>query len=756
MDLDNPLSPSDHPTVLPGDVNLSQRLDNLKVVIDTQLAEAELIGNFLIVERNDQARQTAVNRLSQLNQSAAHLLSLRDRLAQSLAADSARASATAPVAMAPVAPAPVVQPPAINSWPVLLPYFQWVGMEIFAPEQKPFPTVDACLQKFEDVMFGHEMPFDIWFKRLVPPMLSPEQRSWYDGLMKDAKQAPTTWDAFKDAVKARYGESVLVEQRRCATEIISGKFKPNETILNFIDRFNELRRNAKNEVPPDFLVLNGFLDAIPPVLKDKVNTIRQGRRLMTSTDVDIVIDITREAIQSMSAEEVSAITASSKSPGASFVKRTAAGSNASQWASAAASSSAVTAPHARATHAGRVSKQPAKGAKKQCKFHEGTLHNHATEECKRFLQMVRENPSSGSANATPVAAKGQGGRFMLSLADAKEQDRCRVCGGHNYSAGHECNSAVRTGNPPMSTLHKFSMLRLQDAETRSPVSAATTKSCALHGESTTHDTSECQELLRLRAKKVRSRTPAVSPAEASPTPAAGQPAPVAAAPLSPVAVGSRDDRPAPTTASEPMDVDEHIAFHAQECKDNQSSSLPVHKSNSLLIPLVVESRKVYGVLDTGCTFSICSPRFARQLGVQINPVAHGHVQLGHTDSVQPRVGTCSLQISYNKRSFIHTFEIFDFFTDSDNCPMLLGLDIMPDLQIGVTGLASTWFEELGPRLPDPVDPDIEPNNDPYGSLAEREKAFKPIEQLLKDNAAIDLATTHCNLPGAIVQLETIP
>ncbi|KAL9538872.1 hypothetical protein MBANPS3_010617 [Mucor bainieri] len=317
-------------------------------------------------------------------------------------------------------------------------------------------------------MFGHEMPFDIWFKCLVPPMLSPEQPSWYEALMRDANQAPTTWVAFKDAVKARYGKSVLVEQRRCATEIISGKFKSNETILGFIDRFNELRRNAKSEVPPDFLVLNGFLNAIPPVLKDKVNTIRQGRRLMNSTDVDVVIDITREAIRAMSAEEVSAITASSKSPGASFVKRTAAGSNASQWASTAASSYAATAPHARATLAGRVSKQPAKSAKKQCKFHEGTYHNHATEECKRFLQMVRENQSSGSVNATPVAAQGHDGRFMLSLAGAEEQNRCRVCSSHNYSAGHECNE-----NDPFDT-PKITDKKIPDADEKPTMRAIAT------------------------------------------------------------------------------------------------------------------------------------------------------------------------------------------------------------------------------------------------------------------------------------------
>ncbi|KAL9538873.1 hypothetical protein MBANPS3_010618 [Mucor bainieri] len=96
IDLDNPLSPSDHPSVLPGDVNLSQRLGNLKVAIDTQLAESDLVASFLIVERNDQARQAAVNRLAQLHQSAEHLFNLRDRLAQSLAADSARGSATVP------------------------------------------------------------------------------------------------------------------------------------------------------------------------------------------------------------------------------------------------------------------------------------------------------------------------------------------------------------------------------------------------------------------------------------------------------------------------------------------------------------------------------------------------------------------------------------------------------------------------------------------------------------------------------------
>lgn len=801
-----------------GDVDFQGRIDRLKLSLDNTLAESGFISDSLLVEQDDQAREKAIIRLTQLDKAVQILSNMLERLMASVTATNHLATVHAVASPNDCQPsvatavAPLVNPSIV---PPNLPYFQWEGSAVFMPNKPIFVTIDACLLNFQDILDQFSLDLDKEYARLVPPMLSNPQRTWYQSFVA-SRGVAASWAEFKSAFKGRYGVSVIEERQRCASDLINITLKVDESVVDFIDRFNSLRRRSFDQLPPSFLLVERFLKAIPPVLKEKVNLIRQSKEIMESTDVDIVINITRQLLSSMTANEIGAIMVQTFVP-------TAAGSAASIWANVVPSSSSSrpsSSPSARvgSVAAGRIHKPESKGTK-SCIYHRGSQHNHDTTECNKYLRkmMAEHKPSGSNANSVSVMNKPPQQQHALSLKDARSQDRCRKCGAHNFSAAngtHECNTAVRTGDAPTSQLHRFGMLRIHDdvplgvasssslpsaAPSASDVNAGSglvvdprstaiaAKYCAYH-QVYTHDSAECNSIIRLRSKKLpRSSSAGVnvqgnessrsallsllsSPAVSSPV-AVGASVPVQSIqdqgkaglgephfvpPVVPAAANQSHNQVDLPLVTEAMDIDLHTATQAHKCKHNEKSSLPVNKTNSLLIPLVVESHKVYGVLDTGCTFSICSPRFATQLGIKINYVEHGHVQLGHTESVQPRIGTCHLHISYNKRKFIHKFEIFDFFTDSDDCPMLLGLDIMPDLQIGVTGLTSTWYEETGPRLPDPVDPDIEPNQDPYGSPAERAVAFKPIEMLLKENAAIDLATTHCNLPGAIVQLETIP
>jgi len=806
MDLD----PTQPPSRTDSSVNVDSqsRIDKMSREIDALTDEITAISGTLLSKPKGKARTEALAEIRELRKFLKELIDAREDLlvAQAAALNRSAALSAARPLSSPSAGGGQPGKSSVFSqeFPSNLPAFQWVGMQVFDPRSPVFDSVDACLLKFEDIMKFNRLNFDEVYPRLVPPMLSSEQRTWYASY-SSGPNFSASWNEFKAAVKARYGISVVEERDRCANELLNIRLLPNEQVRAFIDRFVELRRRAMDQAPPDHLLVQPFLDALPAVVKHRVNTVRQSQGIIGQRDINVIANVAREAINTMSPSELG-------ETAPAFV-RTAAGSAASQWASfaepaapslaangstARSAGVASTSPRA-ATVSGRVTKSHGK-AKKSCTRHQGTPHNHDTSECKLLKKGVADQFADGSIQADAPA---RGKKYMLTLAQARTEDRCRVCGAYNYSAGHhECNTAVRTGDPPTSTLHRFGMMHINDVEAPAAAAAAAASGtvatssvgggCMYHGLTANHGTDQCKKLkqmvdqTRSRSAPRRASEPAngrnaslSSSSAAAPPPSppvVTEPAAVqtsvsvaneqssqnASEPGSSVAVAGAvaqqngHDHSDYTSAADPMDIDVHAAVEAHKCKDNQRSNLPVNKSNSLLIPLVVESHKVYGVLDTGCTFSICSPRFATQLGVQINRSVHGYVQLGHTDSVKPRIGTCSLKVSYNKRSFIHKFEIFDFFTDSDNCPMLLGLDIMPDLQIGVTGLASTWFEEVGPRLPDPVDPDIEPNNDPFGSPAERAKAFAPVEQLLKENAAIDLATTHCNLPGAIVQLDTIP
>jgi putative transposase len=79
------------------------------------------------------------------------------------------------------------------------------------------------------------------------------------------------------------------------------------------------------------------------------------------------------------------------------------------------------------------------------------------------------------------------------------------------------------------------------------------------------------------------------------------------------------------------------------------------------------------------------------------------------------------------------------------------------LNIGITGLVSSHFEQTGPKLPDPIDPaQIKPNDNPYGTHTEREPLLAEINKLLQVNSSIDMKNTYCNLPGAVIHLKTKP
>jgi hypothetical protein len=97
----------------------------------------------------------------------------------------------------------------------------------------------------------------------------------------------------------------------------------------------------------------------------------------------------------------------------------------------------------------------------------------------------------------------------------------------------------------------------------------------------------------------------------------------------------------------------------------------------------------------------------------------GRIRLDHVDNAINRIGSCTLKVFYNnKRSFKHTFEVFPFFIHED-IPICFGLDILPQLNIGITGLVRSHLEQTGSKLPQ-----IKPNDNPYGTHTEREPGFK--------------------------------
>jgi transposase InsO family protein len=222
-------------------------------------------------------------------------------------------------------------------------------------------------------------------------------------------------------------------------------------------------------------------------------------------------------------------------------------------------------------------------------------------------------------------------------------------------------------------------------------------------------------------------------------------------------------------ASADMDPDSAaaVAKQAQRCKyHNVFSVPPSNKSNCIIIPIVLQNIRTYAMIDTGANFSMCTPEFAAAVAdtAPTTSATSGQIQLGHTTAVHNRIGTVNLQLFYNKTLINHTFEVFDIFTsiNNKNIPCCIGMDLFHHLNLGLTGLIVTHFDlnsENTPFPPTPIDPEAEKdkvNNSPFGIDTERTQMMQVLNPLFKDNANIDIPNTYCNLPGAIVSLQTKP
>ncbi|KAG1166990.1 hypothetical protein G6F71_009632 [Rhizopus microsporus] len=108
------------------------------------------------------------------------------------------------------------------------------------------------------------------------------------------------------------------------------------------------------------------------------------------------------------------------------------------------------------------------------------------------------------------------------------------------------------------------------------------------------------------------------------------------------------------------------------------------------------------MIDTGSSFSCVSPSFCSALGLVPTPNP-GSIKLGHnSSSTVSRLGIINLTVYYNQIRLSYEFEVFDF---SSDVPICLGLDILPKLRIGLTGLSTSWLNSNIPKIPDPVNPD---------------------------------------------------
>jgi hypothetical protein len=113
------------------------------------------------------------------------------------------------------------------------------------------------------------------------------------------------------------------------------------------------------------------------------------------------------------------------------------------------------------------------------------------------------------------------------------------------------------------------------------------------------------------------------------------------------------------------------------------------KSPELKIPIIINGTRVYGVLDTGASHSFISPRFAKELKLDIQP-SNSKVILADNSTV-PHLGTTPpLLVESTNSSVLHSFQLLDM-SSLVNC--LIGRDLISKIGVGFTNLP-LGFKEL--------------------------------------------------------------
>jgi transposase InsO family protein len=558
-----------------------------------------------------------------------------------------------------------------------LPIIQWVGM-VSDNKATVFSDLRTCLSRFEVVVECHGLDLDVHGARLLKYCCLNEDHQTF---MKENFFVPGSvsaiWSNVKDAFLRKFGINASVDKSTAANELMAVSKRSSETIEQYIDRFNSLRRRAN--LNDSCLLVSTFLRGLPDSFQEGMAYTMNMASETQNQNLEYVCAVARNLDSRLAPMRANKRSGDHHKESLDNKRsKVSVGNSSSYFPKGAAASKYASEPSSSS------STRDKKGL--FCSFHRTTTHN--TEDCKAIKLGGKPKPGPGD---------------------------CRRCGAKNWTSAHQCDSsAVRVGSSASNLV-----MRAMSASPERFVSSAS----ASRPANTSVASSAAADITKSPSFAVVAATQRIQELD--------------------------------------LDSDEEsllVAAQAQACKYHKRFSLPPKKkSNSLFVPAVIENITTYSLVDSGSSFSMITPEFFNSLVPPVPLVKQeGTIQLGHVENTINRIGSCTLKVFYNKRSFKHTFEVFPFFTHED-VPICFGLDILPRLNIGITGLVSSHFEQTGPKLPDPIDPaQIKPNDNPYGTLTEREPLLDEINKLLQVNSSIDMKNTYCNLPGAVIHLKTKP
>ncbi|KAG1439868.1 hypothetical protein G6F56_012134 [Rhizopus delemar] len=122
-----------------------------------------------------------------------------------------------------------------------LPLMQWKG-SVFNSAAIVSMDIRDCLNKFQDLMACHGLSFDLNWRRLILPCFSPSQRTWF--MEYQENETVLSWERFKQAFITQYGIGSAEEKAAATAELLHISMSASETVDQYIERFNNLRRLA--------------------------------------------------------------------------------------------------------------------------------------------------------------------------------------------------------------------------------------------------------------------------------------------------------------------------------------------------------------------------------------------------------------------------------------------------------------------------------------------------------------------------------
>jgi hypothetical protein len=233
----------------------------------------------------------------------------------------------------------------------------------------------------------------------------------------------------------------------------------------------------------------------------------------------------------------------------------------------------------------------------------------------------------------------------------------------------------------------------------------------------------------------------------------------------------KESKPKESTVEQVItDIDsdmEDIHFDCKYQNKEIQKRIEANDSFNLLTPIIIENQKLIGMVDTGSSCTIIDFNCLKNK-LKINKInksngsynfltkTSGTLQCGHTDP---------LTIKYtNGISFKHALEVLEF-NNEFKFDILLGRDILPKLNIGLTGVAFR-FENDYTHSDNTIDSDMiyknlnidteqkfEPDNSPAGTPEQRAEFMNTIKSSLEANKNIPMSSS-CPLPESIVYLPT--